>query len=141
MFYLQVWMASFLLCDFIISNSSLFTSQYILELGSGTGISSILLASLDVAGVFCTGKFDLTLLGAPSWSSLIHLLTARCKGGIFGKGGDCRVTLFFKFIITFQVSDNLYRKMFWRLRFHPKALKCCLKCCLKCVCVLKQTWE
>lgn len=54
---LQVWMASFLLCDFIMANSSLFTDQHILELGSGTGITSILLASTNVVGIFCTGRY------------------------------------------------------------------------------------
>ncbi|XP_071813254.1 methyltransferase-like protein 22 isoform X1 [Apostichopus japonicus] len=71
---LQVWMASFLLCDFIMANSSLFTDQHILELGSGTGITSILLASTNVAGIFCTDTgIDVLIQCQKNISSNTHL--------------------------------------------------------------------
>lgn len=55
---LQVWMASFLLSDFILANSKLFEDTFVLELGGGTGLCSILLASTKVSKVICTDTGD-----------------------------------------------------------------------------------
>lgn len=49
-------MASFLLSDFILANSKLFEDTFVLELGGGTGLCSILLSSTKVSKVICTGK-------------------------------------------------------------------------------------
>ncbi len=50
---LQVWRGAFLLNDYILSNNDLFLNRKVLELGSGTGLTSIL-ASAYSKKVLCT---------------------------------------------------------------------------------------
>ena len=44
-----------ILCDYILSQSSRFTNSVVMELGGGTGLSSIVMATI-ARTVICTGK-------------------------------------------------------------------------------------
>lgn len=50
----QIWRAAFLLSDFILSSSAAFRGATVLELGAGTGLASIVVASVAKT-VYCTG--------------------------------------------------------------------------------------
>lgn len=49
----QVWRGAFLLADFILSGSAMFTGATVLELGGGAGLTSIVLAT-KAKTVYCT---------------------------------------------------------------------------------------
>lgn len=49
----QIWRAAFLLSDFILSSSAAFRGATVLELGAGTGLASIVVASVAKT-VYCT---------------------------------------------------------------------------------------
>ncbi|XP_078414825.1 methyltransferase-like protein 22 [Cetorhinus maximus] len=49
----QVWRGAFLLADYILNNSYLFRSCTVLELGAGTGLTSIVMATVAKT-IFCT---------------------------------------------------------------------------------------
>lgn len=49
----QVWRGAFLLADFILSESTVFTGDTVLELGAGTGLTSIVMAT-KAKTVYCT---------------------------------------------------------------------------------------
>ncbi|KAL5018708.1 hypothetical protein ScPMuIL_004430 [Solemya velum] len=53
----QVWMGALLLCDFIIHNWLQFKDKVVLDLGAGTGLTSIV-ASMFSQKVFCTDIGD-----------------------------------------------------------------------------------
>lgn len=49
----QVWRGAFLLADFLLSNPTMFRGATVLELGAGTGLTSIVMATL-AKRVYCT---------------------------------------------------------------------------------------
>lgn len=49
----QVWRGAFLLADFILSEPAMFTGATVLELGAGTGLTSIVMAT-TAKTVYCT---------------------------------------------------------------------------------------
>ncbi|XP_066497944.1 methyltransferase-like protein 22 isoform X2 [Hoplias malabaricus] len=49
----QIWRGAFLLSDFILSNPSVFEDATVLELGAGTGLASIVMATVAKT-VYCT---------------------------------------------------------------------------------------
>ena len=63
LFIEQVWMGCLLLCNFILSNHPRFENSTVLELGGGTGLASIVMAT-TARFVICTGEYPL--------SSLLH---------------------------------------------------------------------
>ncbi|KAI0236223.1 Methyltransferase-like protein 22 [Lamellibrachia satsuma] len=50
---LQVWLGSLLLCDYIFDNKTTFSDVVVLDLGAGTGLASIAMATV-AKQVFCT---------------------------------------------------------------------------------------
>ena len=50
----QVWRAAFLLADLILSEPATFRGTTVLELGSGTGLTSVVMAIMAKT-VYCTG--------------------------------------------------------------------------------------
>lgn len=50
----QVWRGAFLMADFILSHRDLFQGCTVLELGAGTGVTSIVMATV-AKRVYCTG--------------------------------------------------------------------------------------
>jgi len=57
---MQVWLGSLLLCDWILHNQSFFVDSICLELGTGTGLCSIL-AGMFCKLIFCTDAFESVL--------------------------------------------------------------------------------
>lgn len=57
---LQVWRGALLLNDFILHNIPHFSNKKVLELGAGTGLTSIL-ASAYSKKVICTGWYSVKL--------------------------------------------------------------------------------
>lgn len=53
-FSLQIWRGAFLLADFILAQASMFKGATVLELGAGTGLTSIVIAMVAKT-VYCTG--------------------------------------------------------------------------------------
>lgn len=49
----QIWRGAFLLADFILAQSSMFKGTTVLELGAGTGLTSIVMA-MEAKTVYCT---------------------------------------------------------------------------------------
>ena len=52
---LQVWLGSLLLCDYILDQGEMLQDKTVVDLGAGTGITSIV-ASLFAKCVYCTGN-------------------------------------------------------------------------------------
>lgn len=50
----QVWRGAFLLADFILSEPLMFKGATVLEMGAGTGLASIIMATIAKT-VYCTG--------------------------------------------------------------------------------------
>ena len=51
-----MWQGALLLCDFVCERSSEFRGQCVVDLGAGTGLTSIV-AAMFADHVFCTGLF------------------------------------------------------------------------------------
>lgn len=51
---LQIWRGAFLLADFILAQASMFKGATVLELGAGTGLTSIVMAMVAKTA-YCTG--------------------------------------------------------------------------------------
>lgn len=51
----QVWRGAFLLADYIYSHADVFRNATVLELGAGTGLASIIMAT-TAKMVYSTGK-------------------------------------------------------------------------------------
>lgn len=53
--YLKVWRAAFLLADYVLFKRDMFRCCTVLELGAGTGVTSIIMGTV-ASRVYCTGK-------------------------------------------------------------------------------------
>ncbi|XP_003726988.2 methyltransferase-like protein 22 [Strongylocentrotus purpuratus] len=75
---MQVWMGCLLLCNFILSNHQRFESSTVLELGGGTGLASIVMAT-TARFVICTdiGK-DVLEMCQSNIQANTHIYNRRC---------------------------------------------------------------
>lgn len=53
---LQVWLGTLVLCDFLLARPALLASAWVLELGGGTGLASIVASRAGASAVFCTDR-------------------------------------------------------------------------------------
>ncbi|GAA6088538.1 methyltransferase-like protein 22 isoform X1 [Tachysurus ichikawai] len=62
----QIWRGALLLSDFILSNTAVFRGATVLELGAGTGLTSIVAAGVAKT-VYCTGTGSSRLVSDEFW--------------------------------------------------------------------------
>lgn len=68
----QVWRGALLLADFILSEKDTFSGATVLELGAGTGLTSIVMAT-TAKTVYCTGMRPLGRAAQKWWEKSLCL--------------------------------------------------------------------
>lgn len=68
---LQVWRGALFLADYILSQWDLFQGRTVLELGAGTGFTSIIAATVAQT-VYCTGNTTVSAQGAVISSQSVY---------------------------------------------------------------------